>query len=167
MESGLRIADPVATRQRLREAFERHDHAAAAATLAPEVVLHSPILGRPAFEGREAVGDLLGAVMATFDDLTYTVEGDSGSIQTLAFRARVRGRDIEAVDLFRVDDTGMITEITVHIRPLAGLAAVAAALGPHVARGPVQRVLIALLAGPLILLLGVAESLTPRLIRMK
>jgi hypothetical protein len=167
VESGLRIADPVATRQRIRDAFERHDQAAAVATLAPEVVLHSPILGRPAFEGRGAVGDLLAAVMATFDDLTYTVEGDSGSIQTLAFRARVRGRDIEAVDLFRIDDAGLITEITVHIRPMAGLAAVAAALGPHVARGPVQRVLIAAFAVPLASLLHLIEPLSSRLIRTK
>jgi SnoaL-like protein len=167
MDSGLHIADPVATRQRMRDAFERKDSAAAAAILAPDVVLHSPILGSPAFEGREAVGHLMAAVMTTFDDLVYTVEGDSGPVQSLAFSARVRGREIEAVDLFRIDDAGLVTEITIHIRPLAGLAAVAAALGPHLARGPVQRILITALAAPLTILLSVAEAITPRLIRMR
>jgi SnoaL-like domain len=163
----MRAADPVATRQRLRAAFERQDHAAAVATLAPDVVLHSPILRRPPFEGREAVADLMAAVMATFEDLRYTVEGDSGEVQTLAFRARVRGRDIDAVDLLRFDQTGLIREITVHIRPMAGLAAVAAALGPHLARGPLQRVLVAAFAVPLAFLLKLTEPLVPRLIRMR
>jgi SnoaL-like domain len=163
----VQLADPAATRRRLREAFERKDLAAAVATLAPDVVLHSPILERPAFEGRDAVGDLLGAVMATFEDLRYTLEADSGATQTLAFHARVRGREVDAVDLLRVDDAGLIAEITVHIRPMAGLAWVAAALGPHLARGPVQRVLIAAFATPLALLLTLTEPLVPRLIRMR
>jgi ketosteroid isomerase-like protein len=147
--------------------MERGDHTAVVATFAPDVVLHSPIVGRASFEGREAVADLIASVIATFDDLVYTVEADSGAIQTLAFRASVRGQDIEAVDLFRIDDAGLVTEITVHIRPMAGLAAVAAALGPHLARGPIQRVLITALAVPLALLLRAAEPLIPRLIRMR
>jgi hypothetical protein len=85
----------------------------------------------------------------------------------LAFRARVRGIEVDAVDLLRVDDRGLVTEIVVHIRPMAGLAAVAAALGPHLARGPVQRALVAAFTVPLVHLLRLADPLIPRLIRMR
>ena len=51
-----------------------------------------------------------------------------------------------------------------HIRPMAGLAAVAATLGPRIARGPVSRILVRLFAAPLAVLLGVVEPLIPRLI---
>jgi len=50
---------------------------------------------------------------------------------------------------------------------MAGLAAVAAALGPHLARGRVQSVLIRLLAAPLAALLRLTEPLIPRLIRTR
>jgi hypothetical protein len=161
------IADPAATRERIRDAMQRRDLPAVMATFAPEVVLHSPIIGGSAFEGPKAVGDLLGAVMAGFEDYTYTAEAGNDDVQMLAFHARVRGREIDVVDLFRMDDAGQVTDITVHIRPMAGLAWVAVALGPHLARGPVQRVLIAAFAAPLALLLSAVEPLIPRLIRTR
>jgi hypothetical protein len=85
----------------------------------------------------------------------------------LVFRARVRRVDIETVDLVRVDDEGLISEFTVLIRPMAGLAAVAVALGPHIARGPVRSVLIRVFATPLALLLRIVDPLVPRLIRLR
>ena len=157
----------VATRDALRAAVERHDHAAVTALFAPEIVLHSPILGSPPFEGREAVARLMGGVLAEFDDIRYTAEGEAGGAQVLFFRARVRGREIETVDLVRVGDDGLITEFVVVIRPLAGLAAVAAALGPHIARNRATGVLVRLFAAPLALLLRITEPLIPRLIRMR
>jgi SnoaL-like protein len=155
------------TRRRLRAAVERGDHAAAVSLFADDIVLNSPIIGSARFEGREAVGNLMGAVIETFDDLHYTAEGEAGELQVLAFRARVRGRDIETVDLIRVNDAGLITEFTVLIRPMAGLAAVAVALGPHIGRGPVRSFLARALAAPLALLLRIAEPLIPRLIRTR
>jgi len=154
------------TRQRFRAAVEAGDHAAAVSTFAPDIVLRSPII-KGSFEGRQAVGDLMAAVIETFEDLHYTAEADSDEFQILAFSARVRGRDIDAVDLLRVSDEGLISEFIVHIRPMAGLAAVAAALGPRIARGPVTRILVRLFAAPLVVLLGVAEPLIPRLIRTR
>ena len=167
MSTELQLADPAATRRRLREAFERRDEAAVLATYAPGVVLRSPILSRPSFEGRDALARLTAAILATFEDLEYTREADAGDAQMLTFRARVRGVDIEGVDVLRVDETGLVEEIVVHIRPMAGLAAVAAALGPHLARGPLQRVLVTAFSVPLVYLLRATEPLIPRLIRMR
>ena len=167
MESGLRIGDPVATRRRLREAMERRDRDAAVATFAPDIVVRSPIVGRPAFEGRDAASALVAAVIATFGDFRYTAEADGGDAQVLAFHARVRGVDIDGVDVLRIDEAGLITEFVVHIRPMAGLAAVAAALGPDLARGRAQRLLVTAFTVPLTWLLRIAEPIVPRLIRMR
>jgi len=161
--------DAAGTRERFRSAIERRDRAAVDSLLAPDVVLHSPIIGSAPFEGRQAVGDVLGAVLATFDDIRYTAEGeaDEGELEVLVFRARVRRVDIETVDLVRVDDDGLIREFTVVIRPMAGLAAVAVALGPHIARGPVRSVLVRVFATPLAVLLRIVDPLVPRLIRLR
>jgi len=159
--------DPEDTRRRFRAAVEAGDHAAAVATFAPDIVLRPPTIAGK-FEGRQAVGDVVAAVIETFEDLHYTAEAaaDDG-VQILAFSARVRGREIDAVDLVRVNDEGLISEFVVHIRPMAGLAAVAAVLGPRIARGPVSRVLVRLFAGPLAFLLGAVDPLIPRLIRAR
>jgi len=159
--------DATETRQRFRAAVETGDHAAAVATFAPDVVLRSPIINGQ-FEGRQAVGDLMAAVIEIFEDLRYTAEAaDPDGTQILAFSARVRGRDIDAVDLLRFDEEGLISEFVVHIRPMSGLAAVAAALGPRIARGPVARVMVRVFAGPLAVLLRLVDPLVPRLIRTR
>ena len=155
------------TASAFRAAVERRDHAAAVALLAPDVVLRSPILGSPPFEGREAVARLMGGVLAEFEDLRYTDQGEAGQVHFLAFRARVRGREIETVDLIRVNHDGLIAEFTVVIRPMAGLAAVGAALGPHLARNRITGILVRLFSAPLAALLSVSERLIPRLIRMR
>jgi len=159
--------DPTETRRRFRAAVEAGDNAAAVATFAPDIVLRSPIIVGQ-FEGRQAVGDLMAAVIETFEDLHYTAEAaaDDGT-QILAFSARVRGREIDAVDLVRVNDEGLISEFVVHIRPMAGLAAVAAVLGPRIARGPVSRALVRLFATPLAVLLALVDPLVPRLVRAR
>ena len=159
-------ASPAAARRRVREAMERGDHAAVVAQFAPDVVLHSPIIPRH-FEGRAAVADLMGAVMETFEGLEYTAEGEVDGLQVLGFDARVRGRDVQAIDAMRMNGEGLVSEITVYIRPMAGLAAVAAALGPRIARGPVQRVVVSLFAVPLAALLRVVQPLIPRLVRLR
>ena len=159
--------DPTEASRRFRAAVEAGDHGATVATFAPDIVVKGPIL-RSHFQGREAVGDLMAAVIETFENLHYTAEAAAADgTQILAFSARVRGRDIDAVDLLRVNDEGLISEFVVHIRPMAGLAAVAATLGPRIALGPVAGVLVRLFAVPLAVLLRVVDPLVPRLVRTR
>jgi hypothetical protein len=146
--------------------MEARDPAGVVALLAPDVVLHSPII-TSTFEGRAAVGDLMAGVIAVLDDLSYTGEAGAGDLQVLAFRARVRGRDIEAVDLLRVDGDGLVADITVQIRPMVGLAAVAAALGPRVARGRFGAIVLRVLSAPLPALLGLVEPVVRRFARLR
>ena len=151
----------------MRAAMEAGDRRAATDLLAPDAVLRSPILGRNAFHGREAIGELFGAVIDNFENLEYTVEMADGNWELLGFRARVRGQEIEGVDLLRLDDQDRVSEIKLMIRPMAGLAAVGAALGPRIARGRVQRAFIRANTPLLRGMTALQEALAPRLTRMR
>lgn len=114
-----------------RTAVEARDLDALTATLAPDVVLHSPVSFHP-YAGRETVGALLRLLAATFEDFHYTDElrGSDGT-QVLVFRARVDDRELEGVDVLRFGGDGLIADLTAVIRPLSGLIALARAIGPQ------------------------------------
>jgi hypothetical protein len=51
------------------------------------------------------------------------------------FRTRVGDRELEGLDLLRLDADGLIAELSVMIRPLSGLIALAQAIGPKLDAG--------------------------------
>ena len=122
-----------------RAAVERADVDAAVALLAPEIVFHSPATFHP-FVGRETVSRLLRIVFETFEDFRYTdeLEGDGGDPHALIFRASIAGREIEGIDLLRVDEQGLIADFTVMLRPISGLLPFAQAMGEKVAAAGLQ-----------------------------
>jgi limonene-1,2-epoxide hydrolase len=123
---------PTATHHAFRAAVEAQDIDAAIATLAPDVVFHSPAVFHE-YRGRETVGGLLRLVAATFEDFRYTDELSSGAgVEALVFRARVGDKELEGLDLLRLGADGLIADFTVMVRPLSGLIALAQALGPKV-----------------------------------
>ena len=160
--------DPDETRRLIRDAFDRRDHAAILSHYAPDVVLHSPII-TTAFEGHRAVSDLLEVVLEKFEGMHHTAESGNREVQMLAFHARVRGHEIDVVDLMRMNADGQVADITIHIRPMAGLAAVAAALGPPLARkkSRLGAVLVTILSAPLPPLLSLVEPVVRRLVTLR
>jgi hypothetical protein len=119
----------LSTHDAFRAAVEAGDRAAMTSALAPDVVFNSPIKHRP-FEGREAVGVLFGALIETFEDFRYTdqFETEDGA-KALVFRARVRDRELEGIDILRFDGDGLIADFTVMVRPLTGAIALAEEVG--------------------------------------
>jgi hypothetical protein len=115
-----------------RAAVERMDIDAARELLAEDIVFHSPVTFHP-FVGRETVARLLGLVAQTFEDFRYTDELEAGDAHALIFRASVGGRELEGIDLLRVDEDGLIADFTVMLRPLSGLMPFAQAMGEKVA----------------------------------
>jgi hypothetical protein len=115
-----------------RAAAEARDLDALVELLAEDVVLHSPVTFRH-YTGCETVGILLRLVADTFEDLHYTdqLEGPD-DVHALVFRARVGDRELEGVDLLRLDADGLIADLTAIIRPLSGVAALAQAIAPKV-----------------------------------
>jgi len=114
-----------------RTAVEAGDHAGMVDALAPDVKFHSPVAFKP-FEGREAVSKLFEALLETFEDFRYTDEIDAGGVHALIFRARVGDKELEGLDLLRMDEDGKIAEFTVMVRPASGLMALGQAMAPKV-----------------------------------
>ena len=114
-----------------REAVEAKDFDAALALFAGDATLDSPVAFKP-FTGIDAVSVVLRAVSETFEDFRYTDEFAAGSAHALVFRARVGDKSVEGLDLLRADDAGRITNLTVMIRPLSGLIALAEAMSAKV-----------------------------------
>jgi hypothetical protein len=110
-----------------RNAVEAGDLDAMVDALAEDVVFHSPITFKP-FEGREAVATLLGVVFRTFEDFRYTDELDGEDVKALVFQARVGDKQIEGLDLLRIDSAGKIADFTVMVRPLSAAMALAEAV---------------------------------------
>jgi hypothetical protein len=115
-----------------RTAVESGDLPGMVDSLAPEVVFNSPVAFRP-FEGRDTVGQVLGAVMETFEDFRYTDELEGETAHALVFQARVADKQVQGIDLLRFDGDGLIQDFTVLVRPLSATIALAQAMGPKVA----------------------------------
>jgi SnoaL-like protein len=116
--------------ERFRAAVEAGDHAGMVEQLAADVVFRTPVSFRP-FEGREAVAHVLGAVLRVLSDFRYTDElvGENGRRHALVFEATVGDREVQGMDLLRLNDDGLIAEFTVMVRPLSATLALRDAMG--------------------------------------
>jgi hypothetical protein len=130
------VADALTAADRFRAGVEARDHAAMVATLAPGVVLHSPVTFR-AFEGRDATAYVLAGVMRVFTDFRYTDQLEAGDgVHALVFRATVGDREVEGIDLVRIGADGLIDDLTVFVRPQSGLNALAARMAEELGSPP-------------------------------
>jgi hypothetical protein len=116
-----------------RAAVEARDFDAALALFAEDATLDSPVAFKP-FEGLEAVSVVLRAVSETFEDFRYTDElvDEPTGTHALIFEARVGEKSVQGLDLIRMNADGQIANLTVMIRPLSGLIALAEAMAAKV-----------------------------------
>jgi hypothetical protein len=93
----------------------------------PELFSENPTFRSPAvfapYEGREAMGAVLGAVVQVFEDFRYLDQVETGDTAVLVFEAMVGDRQVNGVDVLRFDEDEKISELMVMIRPLSGLNA--------------------------------------------
>ena len=122
--------------EQLRTALETKDAAAVEALLSDDVVFRSPAVFKP-YAGKAATMVFLRAALETFEDFGYvrTFTEADGRGHVLMFTATVGGRELEGADFVRFDETGLVSEFRVMIRPMSGLIALAEAMAPRVA-GP-------------------------------
>jgi hypothetical protein len=109
---------------RFRAAVEAKDLAAAGEVLGEDVVFRSPVVFKP-YEGREALMVVLGAVVQVFEDFRYTGQVEGADLAVLTFAARVGDRDLQGVDILRFDADDRVRELTVMVRPMSGVHALA------------------------------------------
>jgi hypothetical protein len=85
------------------------------------------------YEGRDAVAPILAAVATVFEDFRYVEQLDGDKAGALIFEARVGDREVDGLDLLKFRDDGLVSELTVMVRPLSGATALAEAMRERLA----------------------------------
>lgn len=119
-----------------RAAIEAKDLDAAVALLHEDVVFRSPVVFTP-YEGREALRQILAAVIDVFEDFRYVREigADGAPDHALVFEARVGDKQLQGCDFIHFDPDGAIDEFTVMVRPMQAMLALAEAMRAKLAAG--------------------------------
>jgi hypothetical protein len=131
-----RINAPRDTLELYARAGETADVDLLVSLYAADGVLRSPIAGRLAFRGRDDLRTLMRAVYRVAKDPEFHRRAVDGRIGMLTGSSRVWGLRIEEAFAFDLDEDGKIETVTVHIRPLLGLTALALALALELASKP-------------------------------
>ncbi|MGV0850317.1 nuclear transport factor 2 family protein [Mycolicibacterium phlei] len=109
-----------------RAAVEAGDLDAVLDLVSDDVVFRSPVVFTP-YVGKDALRQILSAVLQVFEDFRYLREfgsPESGD-HALMFAARVGDKEVEGCDFLRIDASGKITELTVMVRPMKAMLALA------------------------------------------
>src|SRR3954447_26597756 len=112
-----------------RTAGESGDAAGAVAALSPDVTLISPITEQFIFRGHRQVRDLLEVALPLIDDITYTDQVAEGRTVALFYEARVGATRLYEAQRLRLDAAGLVSEITLYIRPLPAITLLMSRLG--------------------------------------
>jgi hypothetical protein len=123
------------TLDEFQAALERGDVVAAGDMLAEDVVFRSPAVFEP-YEGKPATLVLLTAVSRVFQDFRYVrsfIEEDGRGL-ALVFQTRIGAREVEGIDLLRLDEHGLIDDFRVMVRPHSALEALMKAMVPAIER---------------------------------
>jgi hypothetical protein len=144
-----------------RQAGESGDCALATTCLAADVQVISPLTAQFRFTGHDQVRDMLAAAYRVIDSITFHTEVGDDRTRALFYYGRCRGVDFEEAQLLRFDDQGLIVEITLFGRPLPGLTAVMASIGPELLQAgdhPALAKVIGAATAPLAAITRVAEK---------
>jgi hypothetical protein len=133
--------DPLQAIALWRSAGEARDAAAAVSALSEDVRLVSPLTDRFVFTGRAQVRNLLEVALEAIDCIVYTDQVVQGSTAAVFYEGRLGGRRLHEAQLLRLDSVGLISEISLFVRPLPALTALLGRLGPELARRNGQPVL--------------------------
>ncbi|MEU7928275.1 nuclear transport factor 2 family protein [Micromonospora sp. NPDC049107] len=113
-----------------RAAVEAGDLDAIEASLADNVVFRSPVAFKP-YQGKPITAAILRGVLRVFEDFRYVRElsGEGGRDHALVFEARMGDVAVEGCDFLHLDESGLVDQFTVMVRPLSAVQALAAAMG--------------------------------------
>ncbi|MGO9822706.1 MAG: nuclear transport factor 2 family protein, partial [Solirubrobacteraceae bacterium] len=105
---------------------------------AADACFRSPVVFKP-YEGREQVMKVLEAaerVLGIGDSFRYVhqLEDPNDRVAVLEFATDVDGKQVEGIDKLTFDEQGLITELTVMLRPASALAVVAARMAEEFPR---------------------------------
>lgn len=135
MTEAPRHAHPAVARSlaRWHDMIARKDMGGLAEIVHPDAVFRSPVAHTP-YHSAAAVLVALNAAVVVLEDFVYhrQLVTDDGLSVVLEFSARVGDKLLKGIDLVRFDTEGRILEFEVMVRPMAGLQALATAMGARV-----------------------------------
>ncbi len=119
------------------DAMHAKDAMALGPHMSDDVTLRSPILPDPV-SGKDAVGELLAALLAVVDDFTVTdmIEADSHAAVFVTIHAG--DAHVDGVDDMHIDSEGLVSSMTIQWRPLAQVVAMQQKLAAKVGFPAVQ-----------------------------
>ena len=144
-----------------RQASESRDPELVMTCLAEDVQVISPLTAQFRFTGRDQVHTMLTAAFRVIDSIKFHTEIGDDRTKALFYYGHCRGVDFEEAQLLRFDDQGLIVEITLFGRPLPGLTAVMAAIGPELLQAgdrPAMAKVIRAATAPLAAITRLAEK---------
>ena len=109
-------------------AIEAGDEERALATLAADVVFRSPAVLSPYTRASDRRASCSMQSRRVFENFRYTNEWRDGSTTILFFEANVGDRELQGVDILEDERRRRSQTLTVMIRPLSGLQALAQAM---------------------------------------
>ena len=110
-----------------REAIESWDFEAVEKLLADDVVFTSPVAFKP-YPGKAITAAILRGVSRVFTDFHYLRAIDDPPHSALVFEAKVGDVTVNGCDFITVNHDGLISELTVMVRPLKAAHALADAM---------------------------------------
>ena len=125
---------PVSIIDTWKAAGERGDAQLAISTLAHNVELVSPLTEKFRFHGTAELAQLLEAVFEVATNYRYMADIRGERDAFLTATATVRGVDLQELMHLELDERGMISRITIAMRPLPAITAFTRAMGPVLAR---------------------------------
>lgn len=120
----------------------------------------SPLTARFRFEGRDHVHEAFAAAFEVIDEMGFHTELGDNAARALFLRGRCGRQWFEEAQLLRFDAGGLIRELTLFGRPLPGVTAVIAAIGPRMLqrqRRPPAATLIGAATAPMAALTRLGE----------
>jgi hypothetical protein len=107
-----------------KRAAEAKDFSQATELFTEDVTFKSPVVFKP-YEGQEALGMILGAVVQVFEDFRYVEQVETGDTAVLMFEANVGEKALQGVDILRFGEDDRVRELIVMVRPMSGMHALA------------------------------------------
>ncbi|MFL5913767.1 MAG: PaaI family thioesterase [Gaiellaceae bacterium] len=99
-------------------------------SLHPDVALVDPLMSFT-WRGRDRVAAVLDAIGSVAHDLEYTDELAGVGTRALRFRLRVDGHRVEGMHHLELDEEGRVLSISISMRPLASVQALAVSMADH------------------------------------
>ncbi len=114
--------------QELADALASKDVNSYSAWFAEDMKLYTPIHEEPSV-GKQAACQILPLVFSFFDNFHYPDVFSGQQSHSLIFRAEVNGISLDGVDYLKLNDSGLITDFFVMMRPLKAITALSDLIG--------------------------------------